>query len=489
MKYALHLVISVVICVFAAPVSAETYTVTNLNDSGPGSLRYGLLFAFDEVNFAVTGTILTSSPICICQGGNIVGPGADLLIIDGNNTHSVLNNPNAATISGITIRNGRSSAGGAGIDVGANLTINNSKIIGNTSVGSGGAIYNATYSLTINNSIIRGNTSGANGGAIWSWNGPLSINNSTISGNTATNFGGAIYSEGSGSSYALTNSTVSGNSAGTGGAIYNRAGGNFTATISNSTLSQNSATAGGAVYNLTIGGGDIDLSVRNSTFSENSASNGGAICNCAVGPGSSVLTKNSLFKSGPAGANLVGLGITSGGYNLSNESGGGFLTGTGDQLNTDPLLGPLQNNGGPTFTHALLPGSPAIDAGDPNFTPPPSTDQRGFTRIVDGNSDTVARIDIGAYEVQLAPTAAAVSVSGRVLTAAGRGLNNAYVTLTRPDGSVRIVLTSAFGYYRFDDVAVGDIYLVNVSSKRYTFTPQVVSLVEEITDLNFIAEP
>jgi hypothetical protein len=72
------------------------------------------------------------------------------------------------------------------------------------------------------------------------------------------------------------------------------------------------------------------------------------------------------------------------------------LTGPGDQINTDPLLGPLQNNGGPTFTHALLPGSPAIDAGDPNFTPPPLNDQRGcsFDRVFNG------RIDIGSFEVQ-----------------------------------------------------------------------------------------
>jgi hypothetical protein len=59
------------------------------------------------------------------------------------------------------------------------------------------------------------------------------------------------------------------------------------------------------------------------------------------------------------------------GYNISSDDGGGFLNGPGDQINTDPLLGPLQDNGGPTFTHELLKGSPAIDAGDPNFTPPP----------------------------------------------------------------------------------------------------------------------
>ncbi len=62
---------------------------------------------------------------------------------------------------------------------------------------------------------------------------------------------------------------------------------------------------------------------------------------------------------------------------LRSDAGGGVLTGPGDQINTNPLLGPLQDNGGPTFTHALLPGSPAIDAGDPSFTPPFFYDQRG----------------------------------------------------------------------------------------------------------------
>jgi len=61
-----------------------------------------------------------------------------------------------------------------------------------------------------------------------------------------------------------------------------------------------------------------------------------------------------------------------------NIGGTGDLTATGDQINTDPMLGPLQDNGGTTFTHELLSGSPAFDAGDPNFTPPPDYDQRGL---------------------------------------------------------------------------------------------------------------
>ena len=96
---------------------------------------------------------------------------------------------------------------------------------------------------------------------------------------------------------------------------------------------------------------------------------------------------------------MISAPVTSYGYNVSSDDGGGYLNGPGDQINTDPMLGPLQNNGGPTFTHALLPGSPAINAGDPNFVRPPYYDQRGpgFDRVRGG------RIDVGSFEVQNPP--------------------------------------------------------------------------------------
>ena len=112
--------------------------------------------------------------------------------------------------------------------------------------------------------------------------------------------------------------------------------------------------------------------------------------------GSTILNASSISNSSGT--------ITSLGYNLSSDDGGGFLTATGDQINTTPMLGPLQDNGGPIFTHALLTGSPAIDAGDPNFdpnafNPPMLYDQRGsgYDRVAHG------RIDIGAFEVQATP--------------------------------------------------------------------------------------
>jgi cell division septation protein DedD len=188
--------------------------------------------------------------------------------------------------------------------------------------------------------------------------------------------------------------------------------------------------------------------VTNSTFAGNSSCN----CNFFAGaifndgnrqPGGATLEmSNTIFKDGPENpANIYNQGgvVISDGYNLTNDAGvvnisggiGGFNA-PGDQINTDPMLGPLQDNGGPTFTHALLPGSPAIDSGDPNFTPPPFFDQRdqGFNRVVN------ARIDKGSFEVQTegtptpTPTATATSTSTPTTTPTATSTPTATPTAT-----------------------------------------------------------
>ena len=143
------------------------------------------------------------------------------------------------------------------------------------------------------------------------------------------------------------------------------------------------------------------LTVTNSTISGNSATGyGGGIFNTGLQRAARRWTTRQIRSSTRAVRaktfTIYTGTVTSLGYNVSSDNGGGYLTGAGDQINTDPLLGPLQDNGGPTYTHALLPGSPAIDAGDPNFTPPPFFDQRGpgFDRLVNG------RIDVGSFEIQ-----------------------------------------------------------------------------------------
>jgi hypothetical protein len=200
----------------------------------------------------------------------------------------------------------------------------------------------------------------------------------------------------------VDSSTLSGN---LGGGIF--ADPHTQLVVANSTLSGN----GVAVTNYDS---IFTISISNSTLNESSTS-GADISNEA-----GVITiDNTVLKVGPSGHSIVNIGgghVTSLGYNLSSDDGGGYLNGPGDQINTDPILGPLQDNGGPTFTHALLPGSPALNAGDPNFTPPPFFDQRGsgFDRVRNG------RLDVGSYEEQAllnTPTPTSTPTATPTLTA------------------------------------------------------------------------
>ncbi len=327
-------------CALALSAHATVIVVTNTNDSGPGSMRQALAVANDGDTIDATGISgvinLTSGELLVETSVTINGPGADLLAVDGNMISRGFRIP----VSGKTI---------------------------------------AISGFTIRN----GHAGNAGGGIDNENNDTLMITNCTVSGNTA-GLGGGMFN---GGPLTIGSITVSGNSAANGGGIYNSGGG--TATITDSTFSGNTASSGGGVFNIGT------FTITNSTLSNNSASLGGGVFN-----NETLQIGDTILNMGASGANISDFGtVTSLGYNLSSDNGGGVLTGPGDQINTDPLLGPLQNNGGPTFTHALLPGSPAINTGDPSFTPPPSFDQRGpgFVRVVSG------RIDKGSFEVQAAP--------------------------------------------------------------------------------------
>jgi hypothetical protein len=309
---------------------------------------------------------------------------------------------------------GNSAGNGAGIaNDQATSTLNNCVVAGNAS-GNGGVASNSNAVLEIIDSILSDNSAFNVGGAIintgTAGTATVSISGSTVSGNSAGNVGGGVSSEeieNGAVNVQITSSTLSGNSAGNlaGGIESSAETGSANLSISNSTLSGNFAANGGGGVVSTGGfppnsNATVTLYITNTTFSGNSGANGGgAISSGGIyGTHPIVSLANTILNAGKSGANISGEGgtVTSLGYNLSSDDGGGFLTGPGDQVNTDPLLGPLQNNGGPTLTHALLAGSSAIDAGDPGFTPPPFYDQRGsgFQRVVNG------RIDIGSFEVQ-----------------------------------------------------------------------------------------
>jgi parallel beta-helix repeat protein len=271
----------------------------------------------------------------------------------------------------------------------ASLTVVNSNVSDNDHGGIRNDTSGGSASATIVSTTVSGNSAGGVLTSAFEGFAGVTITNSTISGNSTY---GGIKAAGSfflsAANLSVANSTISGNSAGdSGGGIYASAVGDCS--IVNSTISDNSAgTSGGGIYNSASA-----LHVANSTITGNSAGSGGGIYNDGL-----VDVSNTILNAGGSGENIFNNGgtVTSNGYNLSSDDGGGYLNGPGDQINTDPLLGPLQDNGGPTFTHALLAGSPAIDAGDPNFSPPPLNDQRGcsFDRVFNG------RIDIGSFETQ-----------------------------------------------------------------------------------------
>src|SRR6266700_2018442 len=398
-------------------VHAATITVINTNDSGPGSLRGALASAVDgdTIDFSITtpATItLTSGQLLVNKSVTITGPGADQLSLNGNHVSRVfqivfqLGSSKTVTISGLTITNGNVS--GAFPD------------------NSGAGIYNDRSTQTVNNCTLSGNSASNKGGGIYNNGGQLSsatltINNSTISGNSAgLGGGGGIFNDGTvvgSGTVTINNSTVSGNSSlASGGGIYNDSNrsGHVTVTINNSTLSGNLATVnGGGIYNDAFAPRSQPLTISNSTVSENSAPFGDGIANRFSGP---LTIGDTILKTGASGANIENLSgtVISLGYNLSSDAAGGdgttgpggFLNATGDIRNTDPMLGPLQDNGGPRFMHPLLCLSPAIDQGKRNAIPAlaMNTDQRGFPRPVDfasvPNAPGGDGSDIGAFELQ-----------------------------------------------------------------------------------------
>lgn len=322
--------------VFSTLSFAATFTVSNLNDSGAGSLRKAVTDAnanagADVIDFqaGLTGAItLTTGELAITDALTISGPGAANLTISGNNASRVFNVASGvnASISGLTISNGNA----VGDD--------------------GGGIYNGG-TLTISNCTLSGN-SASFGGGIANINAPsLTIISSTVSGNSATKNGGGIYSYGK---LTIINSTVSGNSAVSG------VGGGLEAfvelTMSSSTVSGNSALGGGGIYNL-------------DTWT----------------------VKSSIVGGNTSGGDCLGVATSDLGSNLDTDGSCVFTTVTAAQLK----LGPLAGNGGPTQTMALLAGSVAVDAAADCTDASGNTlatDQRGVARPVG------PACDIGAFE-------------------------------------------------------------------------------------------
>ncbi len=393
-----------------APIGPNTFTinicpnatVTNINDSGAGSLRQALLDVCDggTIIFDTAGTFSTPQTITLSSQLTIGAIVIDDVTIDG---------PDPAT-QRVTI-NGGGTTRLFTIQSGKTATIRDLTITGGSAPvlnNSGGAIYNDHATLTLIGVTVSGNTAGL-GGGIYNDGGSggsatLTIVNSTISGNTAnTGDGGGIYNFGTGGSatLSLTNSTLSGNNAqGNGGGIFTEGpgGGAAAVTITNSTITNNradndtnSAGIGGGIVIL----GSSEVTLRNSIVALNF--NGGSPSTTADD------IRGAVVAGGSSTHNLIGsclfpCGLTDGVDN--------------NQLNVSAAslnIGPLAANGGIVQTHALLPNSIAIEAGNNTYVvaPPflntsPITDERGtgFPRIADSSDvDAIQTVDIGAFEL------------------------------------------------------------------------------------------
>jgi hypothetical protein len=305
--------------------------------------------------------------------------------------------------NGSSIIDGQNAHQGIRIDSGVSAQIDHFTVqhgFADGYVDSYGGILNSG-SLVLSHSTVQHNqcVEGCWAGGIFNYFATLTIQDSTILDNQSTR-GGGITNYGTGvSQLTVINSLISQNRSDYGAGIYN--GGNLT--LVNSTISQNQANAGGTgggIYNW-----EGSLSIYNSTITQNEgkASSGGIFFYNPFG-GNAIL-ENSILSGNTADTYPDCYGpIGSGGYNIIGDTTGcSFVPAASDLLNVDPRLGPLQNNGGPTYTHWLYSDSPAIDGANPDGCRDQTgnllhSDQRGYTRPLDGDSDGLNICDIGAFE-------------------------------------------------------------------------------------------
>ena len=427
-----------------------------------------------EVNVGKYSTVLLEDGSEVSGNTATEGSGGGIHVLGGGAKYAASVVIDASTVSGNTARN---DGGGIFIDAdkyGGVALLDGSVVSGNTALfGNGGGIF-AVAGKYAQVDVLEGSVVDANkacddgltpggacdddeegkgyGGGIFVYGGAR-LDDATVSGNFADADGGGIYVDARSESgdtetleaaavpekYALTvtGSTIAGNDADNGGGVAFL--GPATAEFVNSTISGNDAVEFGG--GVAVGGtpeANAGLVVRFTTVTGNTAGDdgGGAILYEVEGTADHTILANNVVDDGTAEGVEVAAGdgvviepvfnLIEGTFDTDISTG----TLTPEQLATniqgeDPLLGDLADNGGPTETHALLPGSPAINAGDPEAAPPPDTDQRGLPR-------EVGPPDIGAFEVQPAPVAAGVTIQFQSPTASvNEDAGPAQITLTR----------------------------------------------------------
>jgi hypothetical protein len=509
----------------AVEVQSGQFVVTNANDAGVGSLRYAVqnsngnpgtdLIVFDPVFFSVSRVItLTTGQLSVTDSVNINGPGPQLAAISGNNASRIMAISSGSalldvTISGLTLAQGNASGlqGGAIASFGENLTVANCVISGNSANSVGGILVlspgylNLIDSQIVNNSAsfdvggvgssggvnivrssISGNMAGGISGGLYVRNG-LKMDDSTVANNLALTMGGGFTLVNfTPSTFLIRNSTISGNTAGNGGGILLGYSSSFqfnsTLMVQNSTITNNSAGTGtgGGIARL-FGTGTIDIE--------------SSIC-----AGNTNGVAPDIFSTGTVNlkTSLVGNGL---GF-VPTDLGGNLPFGT------KAKLAPLADNGGPTWTHALLPGSPAINAGsNPSLV---LGDQRGFARVFGGAADmgaveqfvtSVASINRVGAEVSKAASvqwtvnlshsitglspfnfqlSGAGATGAAITTVTGSGKSYTVTATTGSDGPVTLNLVNSTGVV---DAANNPLGYLPFAGQSYTIdktAPQVLSV-------------
>jgi hypothetical protein len=348
-------------------------TVTNTDDDGEGSLRWaanivasGGTVSFDPSlagqTIALNGPLVISAKEIIIDGADAPG----ITLSGGDADRVLIVDPSAdATLRNLTISDGFGWQLAGGILNNGTLTLDRVTVTGNTMARAAGGIYNGDgATLTLVDSSIVDNLAGWSGGGVYSFFTTTTIVRSTISGNMASDVGGGLRLLGNAE---IINSTISGNesTAWYGGAFFLTDG---VLDITNSTVVENVSPPGApaAVSVGTFGACSATLNLTNSIVANNVTQG------CFLAP----------HESGAVAINSLGSNVFT--------DGTCFPAGS-DQIVGDPAIDSLADNGGPTLTHALLPGSPAIDTG--NNAAYPATDQRGVARD--------AACGVGVYECVL----------------------------------------------------------------------------------------
>ncbi|MCB0033595.1 MAG: hypothetical protein KDE51_06245 [Anaerolineales bacterium] len=367
---------------------SNTLFISNTSSNGGGAIYLHFSYA------TLSHSVIQNNTASFDDGGGIRGWGGVMTITNslieknqaggtgGGIAHqSGTNMGNLFIIS--TIISGNTAYGGGGIQNSKPLFVQDSQIRNNTALRDGGGILSADTTI-LTNTVIADNIAGANGGGI---SGAIFISQSTLQNNFAGNEGGGIHAL-RGQSWLTATAVISNVATTYGGGIYIRENLN----LDNVTISGNRAgIQGGAIYQTSATGSGV-LNLTNSSLINNSAPNTGGLFHDDRGEvhiWNSIIASNSHFNCRGTQA------FISEGHNIVDRLDCPFNQPT-DWLQTDPNVGPLQNNGGNVLTHALLPFSPAVDRADNSQCS--DKDQRGVLRPINTTGIITPRCDIGAYE-------------------------------------------------------------------------------------------